>query len=367
MVFFNEIFIFFRDFFCFLNVSLLKSLIEIFDQLVKIFFKNSFNDGVFDEGQEEYIYRLVTILRKKRFNDAADYFDLFRLLNHYGKGELNDESLDNFLATSVDYTVNLKHKNSKKYLKYCSDALVDSILHKGESFTWKLAEGDIYFTFDSVAKITAKYCQLYCISKTDTIVIELTQVYSIDSLRKFKARFFLHSLNIKFKINEDLKVTLLPALYGFSKLSSEDLIKDAEEQIQKLTNEFTSKVDATYSVKEVEIMWVAKHLFKKKLSYIGFGGNGNQIRDVIHVDDVCKIIFIQIINFNKKFNNTFNIGGGLKNAISLKELTSKCEKLSGNKLKIRKLKKTSMFDMSKFLTDNKKINKFYDIGANFLI
>ena len=57
-----------------------------------------FNDGIFDEGQEEYIYRLVTILRKKRFNDAADYFDLFRLLNHYGKGELNDESLDNFLA-----------------------------------------------------------------------------------------------------------------------------------------------------------------------------------------------------------------------------------------------------------------------------
>tara|TARA_B110000003_G_scaffold268654_1_gene298450 strand:+ start:18155 stop:18709 length:555 start_codon:yes stop_codon:yes gene_type:complete len=37
---------------------------------------------------------------------------------------------------------------------------------------------------------------------------------------------------------------------------SEDLIKDAEEQIQKLTNEFTSKVDATYSVKEVEIMTV---------------------------------------------------------------------------------------------------------------
>ena len=37
---------------------------------------------------------------------------------------------------------------------------------------------------------------------------------------------------------------------------SEDLIKDAEEQIQKLTNEFSSKVDATYSVKEVEIMTV---------------------------------------------------------------------------------------------------------------
>lgn len=37
---------------------------------------------------------------------------------------------------------------------------------------------------------------------------------------------------------------------------SEDLIKDAEDQIQKLTNKFTSKVDAIYSVKEAEIMTV---------------------------------------------------------------------------------------------------------------
>ena len=107
-------------------------------------------------------------------------------------------------------------------------------------------------------------------------------------------------------------------------------------------------------------MWVAKHLFKKKLSYIGFGGYGNQIRDVIHVDDVCEIIYLQIINFNSKFNNTFNIGGGLKNAVSLKQLTSKCEKLIGHKLKIKKLKKTSIFDIPYFVTDNKKITKFYN-------
>ena len=37
---------------------------------------------------------------------------------------------------------------------------------------------------------------------------------------------------------------------------SEDLIKDAEDRIQKITNEFTSKVDSTYSAKEVEIMTV---------------------------------------------------------------------------------------------------------------
>ena len=39
-----------------------------------------FNGSSFDEGQEEYIYRLVNQLRRKRFNDAADFYELFRLV-----------------------------------------------------------------------------------------------------------------------------------------------------------------------------------------------------------------------------------------------------------------------------------------------
>ena len=57
------------------------------------------------------------------------------------------------------------------------------------------------------------------------------------------------------------------------------------------------------------------------MSYI-FWGHGGQIRDVIHIEDVCEIIFLQIKYFNKIYNDTFNIGGGKINAISLKELTS---------------------------------------------
>jgi len=101
-------------------------------------------------------------------------------------------------------------------------------------------------------------------------------------------------------------------------------------------------------------------LFQNKLSYIGFGGHGNQIRDVIHIDDVSNIIYLQILNLNKKFNNTFNIGGGLKNSISLKQLTLKCEKLVGNKLIFKKIKKTSKFDIPYFVTNNRKINNFYN-------
>ena len=49
-------------------------------------------------------------------------------------------------------------------------------------------------------------------------------------------------------------------------------------------------------------LWIARHMLKKKLSYIGFGGNGFQCRDVIHIDDVCEIIYLQLKKLNKIHN-----------------------------------------------------------------
>ena len=106
-------------------------------------------------------------------------------------------------------------------------------------------------------------------------------------------------------------------------------------------------------------LWVAKHFLKKKLSYIGFGGKGNQVRDVIHIDDVCEIIYIQIKKIKKVYNKTFNIGGGLKNSISLKNLTLKCQNLTMNKIKIRSVSKTSMYDVPYYVSNNQKFYKNY--------
>ena len=95
------------------------------------------------------------------------------------------------------------------------------------------------------------------------------------------------------------------------------------------------------------------------MAYIGYNGSGNQIRDVLHVRDLCEIIFKQIINFSKINNQTFNIGGGIKNSISLKQLTSLCEELTKNKIRIGKKIKTSIFDIPYYITNNAKIKRFY--------
>ena len=104
-------------------------------------------------------------------------------------------------------------------------------------------------------------------------------------------------------------------------------------------------------------MW--KYLSKKKLSYIGFGGNGYQVRDVLHIDDLCKLISIQISKISKVNNKIFNVGGGTKNSTDLVNLTNICEKISGNKILIRKNKKTDVSDIPIYVSNNKKILKYY--------
>ena len=105
--------------------------------------------------------------------------------------------------------------------------------------------------------------------------------------------------------------------------------------------------------------WIWQHLNKKKLNYIGFGGKGYQIRDVIHIYDVCKLIYKQIKLFPKKNNLLLNVGGGMKNAISLKELTKKCEKITSNSIKFSSKKSTSIYDIPYFVTDNSKVSNLY--------
>ena len=98
---------------------------------------------------------------------------------------------------------------------------------------------------------------------------------------------------------------------------------------------------------------------KKKIKYIGYGGFGNQIRDVLHIYDLCSLILIQIKKINKITNKLFTVGGSKKSYTSLKQLTNICEKITKNKLKLQKIPKTSIYDIPYFITDNKLVTKTF--------
>jgi len=166
-------------------------------------------------------------------------------------------------------------------------------------------------------------------------------------------------------INENFNTTDVKSIYGLTKLFSEQLIKEINYtfNVKYIINRF-GVISGPWQFGKQDQgflpLWVANHFLKKKLSYVGFYGKGNQGRDVIHIDDVCDIIYLQIKKLKKIYNETFNIGGGKKNYISLKMLTLECEKITKNKVKIKKITKTSNYDVPYFLTNNNKINKFYN-------
>ena len=201
--------------------------------------------------------------------------------------------------------------------------------------------------------------------KSNIIFLSSSRVYSIEKLRGLIKSFNLvKPIKIKTKINENFETSSASSLYGFTKLSSEKLIQEIfyKSNLKYIINRFGVIAGPWQFWKQDQgfvPLWVAKHLFKKKLSYIGFGGKGHQVRDVIHIDDVCNIILLQIKKLKSINNNIFNIGGGAKNSISLLGLTNKCKKLTKNNINIKKVLRTSIFDIPYFVTDNSKILKTY--------
>ncbi len=201
--------------------------------------------------------------------------------------------------------------------------------------------------------------------KSNLIFLSSSRVYSIESLKKLVSNQIIKKpIKIKKTIDENFNTSAASSLYGFTKLASEKLIKEMfyQSKLKYIINRFGVISGPWQFGKQDQgfvSLWVANHLFKKKLSYIGFGGYGHQVRDILHIEDACEIILLQISKISKINNITFNIGGEKKNTISLKRLTQKTQKITGNKIRIRRISKTSVFDIPYYVTNNGKIKRFY--------
>ena len=106
-------------------------------------------------------------------------------------------------------------------------------------------------------------------------------------------------------------------------------------------------------------LWIWSHITKKNLKYIGYGGNGHQIRDVLHIADLTDLIEMQIKKLDKINNKLFCVGGSDHSYTSLKKLTKICENITRNKIKFTKNSKTSIYDIPYFITNNSKVSKVY--------
>ncbi len=66
-------------------------------------------------------------------------------------------------------------------------------------------------------------------------------------------------------------------------------------------------------------------------------GSGKQVRDVLHSEDMKRLYFSAHANIDKATGQVFNIGGGMTNSLSLLELFSLLEEITGVELNYTKL------------------------------
>lgn len=163
-------------------------------------------------------------------------------------------------------------------------------------------------------------------------------------------------------ISEEFPTEGYRSLYGATKLASELVIAEYQQLLglNTVINR-CGVITGPYQMGKVDqgvvVLWVARHFWKKKLGYFGYGGTGKQVRDILHIHDLFELIDFQIHNMEVVNGKTMNAGGGQEISISLQELTKICEEVTGNTIQIDAVPETRVADIRIYLTDNSRVKE----------
>lgn len=161
-------------------------------------------------------------------------------------------------------------------------------------------------------------------------------------------------------ISEEFPLEGARSLYGASKLSSELLLHEYIDtyKLKGIINR-CGVITGPWQMGKVDqgvvVLWVAKHYFKKPLSYIGYGGSGKQVRDILHVQDLFNLVKLQLEDVEKYSDTVFNVGGGTEISVSLRELTELCIASTKNTVKIDRISENRPNDLISYISDCQKI------------
>lgn len=208
--------------------------------------------------------------------------------------------------------------------------------------------------------------------KAKLIFLSTSRVYPIEKIES--ANFIEEETRFSFTenqiekgistlgISEELSLNGSRSFYGTTKLSSELFIQEyaAFYNLDAAITRFGVIAGPRQMGKTdqgVVTLWMAKHYWNQPLKYIGYGGLGKQVRDILHVDDLVELIDLQIHNIKKFRGYIYNAGGGLGSSASLLEMTKICQNITGNKIKITPELINRPADLRMFITDNSKIEQ----------
>lgn len=152
------------------------------------------------------------------------------------------------------------------------------------------------------------------------------------------------------------------SLYGATKLAAEQFIEEYRAAYGLRATVYRCGVLAgPWQMGKVDqgviTLWLARHLYGGTLAYIGHGGDGRQVRDLLHVADLYDLIAPRLDGIGEEDGQVCNVGGGPSMSVSLSELTNLCEMVTGNTLQIDAVPETRPNDIGYYVTDNAKIER----------
>jgi CDP-paratose 2-epimerase len=141
-------------------------------------------------------------------------------------------------------------------------------------------------------------------------------------------------------------------MYGASKLAGEILL--AEYELPWVIDR-CGVVAGPWQMGKVDqgvfTHWMLSFYFGQPLRYIGYGGGGKQVRDLLHVDDLVHLVEDQLLRPEHWAGRTYNVGGGRTGSLSLLETTAICRELTGNSIEIASVGETRAGDIRCYLSD----------------
>ena len=154
-------------------------------------------------------------------------------------------------------------------------------------------------------------------------------------------------------------------IYGATKLCAEHLIEEYAETygLSAVINR-CGVVAGPWQMGKVDqgvfTYWMLAHHFQRPLAYIGFGGTGKQVRDLLHVDDLLDLVDEQLGDPARWTGVTVNVGGGRACSLSLRETTDLCATITGRIVDVGSAGEDRPGDIPIYLSDCTRLHEMTD-------
>lgn len=161
-------------------------------------------------------------------------------------------------------------------------------------------------------------------------------------------------------ISEAFPLDGVRTLYGTTKLASELLLEEYGDanSVEYVVNRL-GVISGPGQMGKVEqgifSLVMARHVFGGDVRFIGWGGAGKQVRDVVHIEDVWELLVQQWAAWPQVRGKTFNAGGGVSVSLSLAEAGALCEELTGAHVTVHREPATRHGDVRVYVTDHSAV------------